>query len=382
MNWSLSIGTIGGTSIRLHWSFLLFLLWIGRALWTQGGPGAALGGVAFFALLFACVVLHEFGHILAARRFGVRTPEILLLPIGGVSRLERIPEPPREELLIALAGPAVSLSIGLALVLALGGLPAFDEALSEPGAALAARLAWANLFLGAFNLIPAFPMDGGRVLRALLATRLGYARSTRIAAGAGQLVALLFGVAGLMTGNVVLMLIAPFVYVAAGSEAGVAQLRSATLGLVVADVAMTDLERLPADAPVSAAADALIRTDQRDFPAVDGQGRLRGVLTRDGIVKALRRGGPDALVNEAMQAGVPALSPRHGAEVAVRLLQQGAPAVAVEDADGGFVGLVTWDNLLEHMLVARAWGLSEDRTPRAEGRVPLTARHGGGRARA
>ena len=198
MGWSIPIGTIKGTVIRVHLTFLLFLLWIGAAHYAQGGWDAGVQGVVFIVLLFLCVLLHEFGHVLAARRYGIQTPDITLLPIGGVARLERIPEQPGQELLVALAGPAVNLVIAGLLYLAFGGfVPAEGLEVANPGVGLMARLAMVNLFLAVFNLIPAFPMDGGRVLRALLAYRLGYARGTQIAASVGQAVAFGLGLLGL-----------------------------------------------------------------------------------------------------------------------------------------------------------------------------------------
>src|SRR3954452_14469766 len=176
MQWSVPIGVVKGTVIRLHLTFLLFLGWIGMTHYARGGRQAALEGILFILLLFACVLLHELGHVFAARRYGIQTPDITLLPIGGVAQLERIPEKPSEELVVALAGPAVNLVIALALTLILGGLPSPESGtqVQNPAVSLLGRLAWVNVTLAVFNLIPAFPMDGGRVLRAVLAYRLGY----------------------------------------------------------------------------------------------------------------------------------------------------------------------------------------------------------------
>src|SRR5215213_9407783 len=188
MLWSLPIAVIAGTVVRIHITFLLFLIWIAGTQWQLGGQAAALDSVLFIVLLFACVLAHEFGHIFAARRYGIRTPEVTLWPIGGVASLERIPEKPSEELVVALAGPAVNVVIALAILLVLD--QTLDEAamteLENPRAQLLARVAAANVFLVVFNLIPAFPMDGGRVLRALLAMRMGRAEATRVAARIGQ----------------------------------------------------------------------------------------------------------------------------------------------------------------------------------------------------
>src|SRR4051794_27183377 len=183
MTWSIPIGVIGGTAIRIHVTFLLLLLWIAVGHYAQGGTEAAVQGVTFIVLVFACVVLHELGHVFAARRYGVHTPDITLLPIGGVARLARIPEIPGQELVIALAGPAVNVVIAALLYMALGAFPTLAGVeVQNPGVDILARLASVNLFLFLFNLIPAFPMDGGRVLRALLAYRMGFARATQVAA--------------------------------------------------------------------------------------------------------------------------------------------------------------------------------------------------------
>src|SRR5215218_880305 len=216
MLWSLPIAVIAGTVVRIHITFLLFLIWIAGTQWQLGGQVAALDSVLFIVLLFACVLAHEFGHIFAARRYGIRTPEVTLWPIGGVASLERIPEKPSEELVVALAGPAVNVVIALAILLVLD--QTLDEAamteLENPRAQLLARVAAANVFLIVFNLIPAFPMDGGRVLRALLAMRMGRAEATRVAARVGQGAAFLFALAGLFV-SPMLIVIGLFVYLAA-----------------------------------------------------------------------------------------------------------------------------------------------------------------------
>src|SRR4051794_17110625 len=201
MLWSIPIARIAGTVVRVHITFLLFLIWIAGTHWRLGGQAAALDGVIFIVLLFACVVAHEFRHILAARRYGIRTPDVTLWPIGGVASLERIPDKPSEELVVALAGPAVNVVIAFVLILSLG-ISVDSAAMTElenPRAGMLARLAAANIFLVVFNMIPAFPMDGGRVLRALIAMRRSHAEATRIAGRIGQVAAFLFALAGLFT---------------------------------------------------------------------------------------------------------------------------------------------------------------------------------------
>jgi Zn-dependent protease len=356
MAWSFPIGTVKGTVIRIHLTFVLFLLWIGVSHYAQGGQRAAVEGVLFISLLFLCVLLHEFGHVFAARRYGVQTPDITLLPIGGVARLERIPEKPSEELVVALAGPAVNVVIATLLFLLLGGLPSMDDGtqVHNPGVDLLGRLAWVNISLVVFNLIPAFPMDGGRVLRALLAYRLGYARGTRIAAGIGQAVAFALGLAGLF-GNPLLIFIALFVYMGAASEASAAQMRDASRGMIASDAAETRFEGLPPTATVEDAVERLLSTSQHDFPVVDGSGRLRGVVTRDDLIRALRERGPEASVLEVMRRDVPLFHHRQPLDEAMRTMQEGKhPAVGIVDAEGRLVGLVTPENLGELMMVQAA----------------------------
>src|SRR6195256_1270667 len=219
MSWSINIGRIAGTAVRIHITFILFLGWIFCANYVAEGREAALTSLLFLVLLFACVLAHEFGHIFTARAFGIATPDVTLLPIGGVARLERIPEEPREEVLIAIAGPLVNGAIAFRLSLRAGPrLKAGNLAVVEStNVSLVDRLAAVNLFLAVFNMIPAFPMDGGRVLRALLAARLGFVRATEIAAFIGQGVAFALGFIGLFA-NPMLIFIAIFVYLAASSE--------------------------------------------------------------------------------------------------------------------------------------------------------------------
>jgi stage IV sporulation protein FB len=355
--WSASIGTIRGTQVRIHFTFLLLILWFAIIGWTSGGPAAALGTVSFILLLFLCVVLHEFGHIFAARYFGVRTPEVVLLPIGGVARLERIPEEPRAEFVIALAGPLVTLVIALVLTALAGGLPPLDaEHLQqlEGVEALVVQLAFANTFLFVFNLLPAFPMDGGRVLRAGLSAWFGHRRGTAIAAAIGQGVAVMLGILGIASQNVILVLVAVFVFFAAGSERGIVEMRGITSGRPAGESMITHFVSLAVDEPVSRAAGELIHTDQKEFPVTDGHGRFRGLLTRDGIIRALTQDGPDAPIADYVDTDIPTVTRWTRMDDIVPLLAGGASAVAVTDEQGRCVGFITWENVLEEVAIARA----------------------------
>ncbi|HEY8565518.1 MAG TPA: site-2 protease family protein [Beijerinckiaceae bacterium] len=358
MLWSFPVAVIAGTVVRLHATFVLFLIWVGATQYRLGGREAALEGVLFLILVFACVLAHEFGHIFAARRYGIRTPEVTLSPIGGVASLERIPERPREELVVALAGPAVNVVVAAALFVYLAGRGADGTTdavqaaqIAEPQAGLAARLAAANVFLVLFNLIPAFPMDGGRVLRALLATRRPHAEATRIAARVGQGAAFLFALAGLFV-NPMLIVIALFIYLAASAEAQHVALRDGTRELPVRAALESVLEGLSPNATLNDAVNLLLRSPQTVFPIIDGAGRPRGLLTKDALIPALRDGGPAAPVLDIMVRDVPAVNAMMPLDAALALLNQSrAPALFALDEEGRLIGLVTRENVGEMMLV-------------------------------
>ena len=355
MSWSLNIGSIAGTAIRIHFTFLLFLVWIFVANWASGGPPAAWQGLIFILLLFACVLAHEFGHIFTARAFGVPTPDVTLLPIGGVARLARIPEEPRQEFLIAIAGPLVNVAIAVVLLLLGAHLNARDlVAMESSRISLIDRLAAVNLFLAVFNMIPAFPMDGGRVLRALLAIKLGHVRATEIAATIGQLVAFGLGFLGLF-GNPLLIFIAIFVYLAASSEAHLVAIRAMSRDVPVSAAMITNYATLTPDEHIEAAINTLLHTSQTEFPVIDADRRLVGLLGRDGIIRALKTLGPDARVTDAMMKDVPTVDSRTCLEDAFRILQEkSAPAVGVVDRVGRLIGLITSETVGEMLMVKSA----------------------------
>ena len=356
MSWSLNIGTIAGTQVRVHITFLLFLGWIFFASYSSQGQQAAVSGVVFMLLLFACVLAHEFGHIFTARAFGVTTPDVTLLPIGGLARLERIPEEPHEEFLVAIAGPLVNVAIAGGLMLFTGAhLDATAlAAVESPKVSLVDRLAMVNLFLALFNMIPAFPMDGGRVLRALLATRLGFVRATEIAASIGQGLAFALGFVGLFW-NPMLIFIAIFVYLAASGEAHSVALRAMSRGVPVGTAMMTKYATLTPDQHVEEAVKTLLRTSQSEFPVVDGDGRPIGLLARADIIRALKERGPDAKVADAMTSPLPTVGHRRCLDEAFRILQEkSAPAVAVVDPAGRLVGLVTSETIGEMLMLHEA----------------------------
>jgi Zn-dependent protease/CBS domain-containing protein len=356
MRWSLTLGSVRGTVIRIHVTFLLFLVWLWAVYFRQGGTEAAWQGTTFIVLLFLCVLLHELGHVFAARYYGVPTRDVTLWPFGGIASMERMPEKPSQELVVAIAGPAVNVAIIVALLLWLG--PRLDPQsltkIEDPATSMAVKLLAANIILVVFNMIPAFPMDGGRVLRALLAIKLGNARATEVAAGIGQAFAVVFGILGIFY-NPMLVVIAIFIFLAASGEAAEAQLRAVAQGALVSDAMISTFESLPTTATVNDAADALIRTTQKEFPVLDGAGHLRGVVLRDAMIKALQERGPNTPVLEMMATDVPTVPARAKLDTALRrLMQRGTPVVGVTDATGRLVGLLTLENLGEMMMLRAA----------------------------
>jgi stage IV sporulation protein FB len=357
MKWVYTIGRIAGTEIKLHLTFVLFIAWIAFTEYQRGGPAAALYATVFLLALFLCIVLHEFGHILMAGRFGVRTPDVILLPIGGVARLERIPDEPKHEFLIAIAGPAVTLVIAVLLyllILSLGDQPSLRDP-TTGDLSFIVRLMVVNVYLLLFNLIPAFPMDGGRVLRALLASRLGLARGTRIAATLGQILAAAGGLYGISAQQPILILVAFFIFLGASAEAAAVEARAAGEGLNVGQMMVTNFRSLPVHATLSDAVDLLLSGEQREFPVVDNLGRTEGILTRDNLIRGLSQHGPGSTVAQAMTPGAPIVAPTLGFQEALeRLRASGLPALPVVDPTGALVGMLTSDNITDLLMVQRA----------------------------
>jgi Zn-dependent protease/CBS domain-containing protein len=357
MSWSISLGRVAGTEIRIHLTFFLLIGWYAIAAGAHGGQSAAIDATAFILAVFACVLAHEYGHVLTARYFGIGTRDITLLPIGGVASIERMPEKPSQELLIALAGPAVNVVIAIFLFAALGAHIDADQvsvAVKDQKIDFVTRIALINVMLVLFNLIPAFPMDGGRVLRALLCFRLERGQATRIAASIGQAVAFGLGFLGLF-GNPMLMFIALFVFLAASQEAYAVELGEAIKGAATKPATITSFSTLNTQSTVGQAVELLLATSEREFPITDGAGRLRGVLTRDGMIKALTATGPDTPVLDVVVHDVPTINRRAPLSEAVAKLQEsGQPLIGVVDDDERIVGLITVENLAEYMMVNQA----------------------------
>lgn len=354
MTWSFSLGRLFGSELRVHVTFFLLLAWVGAAAYSEGGLSAAVENIGFIVALFVCVVAHEFGHALAARRYGIRTPDITLLPIGGLARLERMPENPRHEIVVALAGPAVNIVIWAVLVGIVGAEMRIDQLsqIDSTGPGFLGRLALVNLVLAVFNMIPAFPMDGGRVFRAVLSLNMDRVKATRIAATGGQFVALLLGYAGLSTGNPVLILVAVFVFIAANAENQDVAMRSVARRLLAREAMITSYESLTPQDTVEVAAATLIRTTQHEFPVLNPDGSLLGFVTRTALFSALAGDGSRMRpVTEILETDIPQVSLAAGLETVLDRLHKGAPAIAVCGDSGQMIGYITRENIGELMVV-------------------------------
>jgi len=355
MKWSWKIARIWGIDIYMHATFLLIIGWVAISYWLeQHNWNAVLGGVVFILALFACVVLHEYGHALTARRFGVRTRDITLYPIGGVARLERIPEKPIEELWVALAGPAVNFVIAVALLAYLfltgSNVPLLNLTLTS--GSFLARLFTVNLLLVGFNLLPAFPMDGGRVLRAILAMNMDHVRATQIAAGVGQAMAFLFGFVGLLT-DPFLLFIALFVWIGAEQEASMARIKNSLGGIPVSRAMETHFDALAPSDTLARAVELILSGSQHDFPVVDN-GRVMGVLERDTFIKALAKSGQGEPVVGVMRREVPEVDTHEMVESALRRLDESGAKTLPVTHGGQLVGLITSENITEFLMIRSA----------------------------
>lgn len=358
MDNSIGLFRVRGISIRMHITFPLILIWAALQFGVfrdQGWPGAIFG-IVFTLLLFVIVVLHELGHSVAAQQYGVPVKQIVLLPIGGVAQLARFPENPGQEFVIAIAGPLVN--FGLAILMAIISLAVgLRIGLADPATMLEnlgslgvrsifSYLFISNLFLGIFNLIPAFPMDGGRVLRALLATQIDYPRATMISVSIGQALAWLLGLWGFLSGGFFLILIAFFIYLGAGQERQSVQLRSVLGRLRVEQAYSRQARTLSPESTLRDAVELTLSTFQADFPVCEGE-RLVGLLTYTRLVEALNRHGPDTSVSDVMLTDVTPVAP--GEEmfaVQQRLAENNLDALPVAEADH-FLGLITSRDISE-----------------------------------
>jgi Zn-dependent protease/predicted transcriptional regulator len=356
MKWQWKLGRFAGIDVYMHTTFLLLLAWVGYSQWLENRSwNDVLNGILFILALFLCVVLHEYGHALTARRYGIKTRDITLYPIGGVARLERMPEKPVEELWVALMGPAVNVVIGallLVYLLATNTLSPMNQITVGSGS-IFERLMIVNVTLVLFNLLPAFPMDGGRVLRALLAMRMDYVRATQVAALIGQGMAFVLGFIGLF-GNPFLLFIALFVWIGASQESGAVQVKNSLGGIPVTRAMMTDFRTLsPADSLAKVVA-YILAGSQHDFPVMDANGRVAGVLERDDFMKALTEHGQSASVMNFIRRDLPEVDSYEMLEPVLNRLQESRSKTLPVTHGGQLVGMITMENITEFLMIRSA----------------------------
>lgn len=363
------MGRIFGIQVQVHWTFLLLVGYIALVDASAGATAVQVfEAIALVLAVFACVVLHEFGHALTARRYGINTRDITLLPIGGVARLERMPDDPTQEFLVAVAGPAVNVAIAGILYGGLKATGAFESVgeVAVVGGNLIVQLMWINVLLVAFNLLPAFPMDGGRILRALLSYRLSRVRATRVASRIGQGMAILFGVYGIMSSNYVLAFIAVFVFFGAQAEAREVEMGAALSGWSVGDAMMTRFRALTPDSPLEEAVREVLAGAQQDFPVLAGE-HLAGMLLRGDLTAALETHPRDTPVGSVMRQDVSPVQADDDLGSALnRMRQRQHPCLPVLRGEA-LVGLLTVENLGEFLRMnppaqgnsARRVGLAE-----------------------
>ncbi|MEZ4868922.1 MAG: site-2 protease family protein [Caldilineaceae bacterium] len=365
MGTSVTLFKIFDIEVRVHWSFVLILAYGAFAYSDSTGDTltGALYGITVILFLFLCVTLHEFGHALVAKHYKVNVPHITLLPIGGVASLERMPDRPIQEFLIAIAGPLVNFVIALLLLPIMLLLGAFSSGtlgvsnvaqlvalMQQPSlASLLIYLFITNIALGVFNLLPAFPMDGGRILRALLAFGLSYVDATRIAVFVGRIMAALFAIWGILNGNMFMLLIAFFIYVGGGSEREAVESKAVLRNILAGQALTHNAVNLYTSERVDRAVDLIMSSYQTDYPVLDLAGRFVGVLTRARLIYALKEIGPEARIVEVMLRAedLPTCTPQQDLSVVWEtMMHSGNRVVAIKDGNS-FLGLITLDDITE-----------------------------------
>src|SRR5512138_1840734 len=354
MNWSLKLLKVKGIDIKVHLTFVLILVWAAYRWSTNTGAGlqGAAFGIVATLLLFASVTLHELGHSFQALRYGVKVRDITLLPMGGLAQMEEIPEEPKKELRIAIAGPLVNFAIaavliGIGWLLDARALISLKELSASLGhvswSGLLAYLTTANLMIGAFNLIPAFPMDGGRILRALLATKMDHARATKIAAQIGQAFAVLIGLWGIVSGSWTLAIIAVFIWMGAGQESRGVQVKHALGGTTVGQVMTRSPQVLRVNDSLSKAVELTLSTSQADFPVLEwGSNRVAGLLAETDLLRGLQSLGSGAAIREVMQTRIGFAGPDEPFHAAQQKMLAGRTrALPVLNPEGELLGLLT-----------------------------------------
>jgi len=352
MKWSWKLTRLAGIDVYVHATFFILIIWIGIAYWqAEGTVAAVVAGISFILALFSCVVLHELGHALTARRYGIQTRHITLLPIGGVAMLEKMPDDPKQEIAVALAGPAVNLVIALLiwLWLALSGINTPVAEIGFAGGSMLERLLVLNIVLAVFNLLPALPMDGGRVFRAALAMRMDPVAATEMAAKVGQGLALVLGFLGLLY-NPFLLFIAIFVWIGAAAEAHSAEIKGALSGVTVGEAMLTDYKTLTPEDRLSRAIKLILAGSQKDFPVMEGRA-IVGILTQTDLLKGLQAQGESARVVDWMQRDIQDVDIAQPLEKVLGYLQASPHRLITVTKADRLMGIVNLDNFIEYLTI-------------------------------
>jgi Zn-dependent protease len=362
MNKKFALGRFAGIDVFIHWTFGILLAWIVYSNFKAGLDLAqVIWSVLFILAIFACVTLHEYGHALAARRYGIPTKDITLYPIGGVARLEKMPEKPIQELVVALAGPAVNIVIMLALYIVSGGavldLHEDDSSLIVQQSNFIPMLGFINIWLAFFNLIPAFPMDGGRVLRAFLSLKMERVKATEVAAAIGQILAIGFVFIGFYV-NPFLIFIGIFIMFGAKAEAEAVKQLAGVSGFTAADAVMRNFQTLDVNQPIAEAVRALLDGQARSFLLSDA-GTPCGYLSRELIIKGIREHGEEAPISAIGNMQIEKVQPDTPLqEVYQTFVTTGVPIVLVQD-EGNILGVIDMENIAELMMVNNAINASK-----------------------
>jgi len=383
MHWSYKIFKVFGIEVRVHVTFLMIVAYFAFVWGVERDPGGwtgALYGVLLVLLLFGLVVMHELTHSRVAQAYGVRVRDITLLPIGGMASLEKMPDEPRQELLVALSGPLSNVVLGV--VMAAAAPLAVDTSVFQDFDRLTTSLLtpgfegaylyvlMANITLAIFNLIPAFPMDGGRVFRAFLALRMGRARATRIAVVVGQTFALLLGLLGIFGGGIFLVVIAAFIYLGAQAEGRGDETKGALGRLRVSQAVNVDVDTARPDQTIGTLAARLFHSYQSDFPVVEADGQVVGIVTRDRLITMLGQHGADYPVSEAMITQFPVGALDEPVYDVLQRMRAGGYRAAPIMESGRLVGMLSLEDISEvFALLAAAGPDFAEKVPGAERRT-------------
>jgi Zn-dependent protease/predicted transcriptional regulator len=356
MKWSLYIGKVAGIKIFIHWTFLILILFVIQTQLVKGSNfNEILLALGFIAAVFVCITLHELGHAITAKHYHFKTKDIILLPVGGLARMEGLPEKPSQELAVAIMGPIVNLVIAAGLYLALRFTSSIPDLSNETQ--ITAGNFWfylysVNFFLALFNLIPAFPMDGGRILRALLSFRLSRTKATRIAANFGQIIAICFVLAGFYV-NPMLIFIGLFVFLGAQAEKGFEELKATLKGIKVNEVLMNKYSVLAPAEPLSHAISLLLETQEKSF-VIEDNGELKGTLSWKDIIAGLAQYRPDVMIKEVMNKNPRHIKSDEPLENVIQKMQEEPHVLYPVYSGNEFVGVLDMENINEYLLVQNA----------------------------